>query len=419
MADFTEGPFVEIGGTQQPSLVTSEGETPRFLYRIVSQQEYDTAQEKGFFSPGGFYGRHHASASPEAQYLEPESNVLLKITHSPEDEWYSKWGGDRVHGVSSKDIPFSRAEKITSGSSQDIRGFLENFKEPRPPDKSKLPAVIDAASVAAEAARLGADESRPKGKGAAFRGLGSLARAPIFRIARLVQEGYNLLPEDYKVIEDWVDRMKETQAHTLFGLPKPGIEYLKEWLGMEQPEPPTSDGVLGRPLYHASTKQDKTLATLQPREGAIWFSVDMADAAEIIGTKGGPSSIVTVRFSPDGKVLDPENGDDRAILLEAMARVESASRFASRPLEEVKTRFERNIAEGESWEDIDNPLLLNALRNDGYDAVMATEGGGQTVAVLNKSALQEIPVGKAVPGKASGGFVDKPLYDDARVGGLI
>jgi hypothetical protein len=145
----------------------------------------------------------------------------------------------------------------------------------------------------------------------------------------------------------------------------------------------------------------------------------MADAAEIIGTKGGPSSIVTVRFSPDGKVLDPENGDDRAILLEAMARVESASRFASRPLEEVKTRFERNIAEGESWEDIDNPLLLNALRNDGYDAVMATEGGGQTVAVLNKSALQEIPVGKAVPGKASGGFVDKPLYDDARVGGLI
>ena len=130
-------------------------------------------------------------------------------------------------------------------------------QEPRSPDKSKLPAVIDAASVAAEAARLGADESRTKGKGAAFRGLGSLARPPIFKIARLVQEGYNLLPEDYKVIEDWVDRMKETQAHELFGMDKPGIEYLKEWLGMEKSEP--GGGIITLPdlqkyvdLYHGT-----------------------------------------------------------------------------------------------------------------------------------------------------------------------
>jgi hypothetical protein len=138
-----------------------------------------------------------------------------------------------------------------------IQSIFNPPSEPRPPDKSKLPAVIDAASVAAEAARFGADESRPKGKGAAFRGLGSLARAPIFKVARLVQEGYNLLPEDYKVIEDWVDYLKETQTHELFGMDKPGIEYLKEWLGMEQSEP--EGGIITLPdlqkyidLYHGT-----------------------------------------------------------------------------------------------------------------------------------------------------------------------
>ena len=138
-----------------------------------------------------------------------------------------------------------------------IQSIFNPPSEPRSPEKSKLPAVIDAASVAAEAARLGADESRPKGKGAAFRGLGSLARPPIFKIARLVQEGYKLLPEDYKVIEDWVDRMKKTQTHELFGMDKPGIEYLKEWLGMEQSEP--EGGIITLPdlqkyvdLYHGT-----------------------------------------------------------------------------------------------------------------------------------------------------------------------
>ena len=144
MAEFTEGPPVEIGDALQPSLVTSEGGPPRFLYRIISQQEYDAAQEKGYLSPSSSYGRHHASASPESQYLEPENNVLLRIIYSPEDEWYSKWGGNKVYGVSSKDIPFSRAEKITSGSSRDIGDFLKKFNEPRPTEQSPLSTMAEA-----------------------------------------------------------------------------------------------------------------------------------------------------------------------------------------------------------------------------------------------------------------------------------
>jgi hypothetical protein len=324
--------------------------------------------------------------------------------------------------ITGRDVPYymvSRIEDVGTPEEGEVFSSLPEWSiqskfgleglvpdEPRPKDQPRLPPLLEGPPE---------EPGKKPSKGRVMRGIGSLMRGRMFPIIRAAQAGWETLsPEARAEIEDYLKR----PAHELFGMDKPGIEYFKELLGISPedlgetiplPGPEPSHGVLGKPLYHASTKQDKTLATLRPREGAIWFAVDIADAAEIIGTKGGPSSIVAVRLSQDGRVLDPENGNDRAIILEAMARVESA------PLEEVKTRFERNIAEGESWEDIDNQYLLNALRNDGYDAVMATEGGGQTVAVLNKSAIQEIPVGKVVPGKAAGGFIDKPLYDDRRM----
>ena len=232
---FIEGPPVEIGDALQPSLVTSEGGPPRFLYRIISQQEYDAAQEKGSLSPSSSYGRHHASASPESQYLEPENNVLLRITYSPEDEWYSKWGGNKVYGVSSKDIPFSRAEKITSGSSRDIGDFLKKFNEPRPPDQSNLPAVIDAAAAASRLALPPDDEPRPKGK-AFGSGIGSLMRRRMFPLIQAVQQGYeHLLTEEQK------NDLREFLAqptHEFFGFEESGLESLKEKLGISHDDMP-------------------------------------------------------------------------------------------------------------------------------------------------------------------------------------
>ena len=313
-----------------------------------------------------------------------------------------------------------------------VTGLETLFREPRSPDKSKLPAVIDAASVAAEAARLGADwnqrmtgassKSRPKGKGAAFRGLGSLARAPIFKVARLVQEGYNLLPEDYKVIEDWVARMKETQTHELFGMDKPGIEYLKEWLGLSDSEPegdtiPAKDApsALGFNIdaYHGTTYLD------YDEPSAISRFYEKKD----VGTGLGGLNDLGHWFSESPVVASSfASGEEGNIL-------------------PVKLRL-KNPASYETYEDLetalsvlgkDDPLFFQEyLKSLGHDGVVIEDSftdvpeSRRDYVVFSpknvrsrfaKFGLKESQ--SPYLSKAAGGFVDKPLYDDARIGGMI
>ena len=64
--------------------------------------------------------------------------------------------------------------------------------------KSKLPAVVDAASAASQLARTQADDPRPKGL---RRGLGSLKRAPWMALAQMTWE--NLTPKQREVAEQY------------------------------------------------------------------------------------------------------------------------------------------------------------------------------------------------------------------------
>jgi hypothetical protein len=83
--EFREGPPIEIGDTMQPSLLTSDGETPEVLYRIVSRKEFDKAQESGKFTPSSFYGRIHASSSPDMRYKNAPDDVVIEIKYDPDD----------------------------------------------------------------------------------------------------------------------------------------------------------------------------------------------------------------------------------------------------------------------------------------------------------------------------------------------
>lgn len=110
--EFREGPPIKIGDTMQSSLLTSDGETPEVLYRIVSRKEFDKAQESGKFTPSSFYGRIHASSSPDMRYKNAPDDVVIEIKYDPDDGWYSKQSSDEVYGVTKKDIPISRISKI-------------------------------------------------------------------------------------------------------------------------------------------------------------------------------------------------------------------------------------------------------------------------------------------------------------------
>jgi len=92
--------------------------------------------------------------------------------------------------------------------------------EPRPPEQSNLPAVIDAASAASQL--LGPrDKPRPKGK--LQGGIGALRKAPWFALARMAWN--ELSPDQRQVAEDY--------AKQAYGSLEAGIDAAQEWTGRQ------------------------------------------------------------------------------------------------------------------------------------------------------------------------------------------
>ena len=92
--------------------------------------------------------------------------------------------------------------------------------EPRPPEQSNLPAVLEAASAASQL--LGQrGESRPKGK--LQGGIGALRKAPWFALARMAWN--ELSPEQRGAAEDY--------AKQAYGSLEAGIDAAQEWTGRQ------------------------------------------------------------------------------------------------------------------------------------------------------------------------------------------
>jgi hypothetical protein len=92
--------------------------------------------------------------------------------------------------------------------------------EPRPPEQSNLPAVLEAASAASQL--LGPrDEPRPKGK--LQGGIGALRKAPWFALARMAWN--ELSPEQRGAAEDY--------AKQAYGSLEAGIDAAQEWTGRQ------------------------------------------------------------------------------------------------------------------------------------------------------------------------------------------
>ena len=92
--------------------------------------------------------------------------------------------------------------------------------EPRPPEQSNLPAVLEATSAASQL--LGPrDEPRPKGK--LQGGIGALRKAPWFALARMAWN--ELSPDQRQVAEDY--------AKQAYGSLEAGIDAAQEWTGRQ------------------------------------------------------------------------------------------------------------------------------------------------------------------------------------------
>lgn len=110
ISQITEDSSLEIEDSPG-ELITSIGEPVRFLYRIVSKEEYDDIKQSGVIKAGGFYGRIHAAVIPVGG--DGSSYRALKIKYNPADGWKSKRASTGVYAVTWQDVPEDRiAETI-------------------------------------------------------------------------------------------------------------------------------------------------------------------------------------------------------------------------------------------------------------------------------------------------------------------
>ena len=142
--------------------------------------------------------------------------------------------------------------------------------EPRLPDQPNLPEVISGSPEE--------PDGRPKSKGRMVRGIGSLMRSKVIPLIQLAQMGYDLLPEDKKFAGDFIDYLKETKTHELFGMDKSVLDYLRDLFGMEQPEPEKSNESL---LYDATTRAELFQELADQQRGTP--EILMVEAQKVLG----------------------------------------------------------------------------------------------------------------------------------------
>jgi hypothetical protein len=167
--------------------------------RVATEQSLRTGRlpyqitERMVFSEGLL----ESSKPREGVFIKGPDVPYYKVVREDETDWIPEWAVKQKLGI--------------SGAVPD---------EPRPPEQSNLPAVLEATSAASRL--LGQhDESRPKGK--LRGGIGALRKAPWFALARMVWN--ELSPEQQGAAEDY--------AKQAYGSLEAGIEAAQEWTGRQ------------------------------------------------------------------------------------------------------------------------------------------------------------------------------------------
>lgn len=100
----------EIYKDNSAVLATEDGSPPKFLYRVMSKNEYEIAKKTGYFRPR-VGERIHASSEPQRRYMSGYDDVIVRFDYNEEDGWRPKWG-DELYAITNKSIPFSRSHVI-------------------------------------------------------------------------------------------------------------------------------------------------------------------------------------------------------------------------------------------------------------------------------------------------------------------
>mgnify|MGYP003636192452 FL=1 len=311
-----------------------------------------------------------------------------------------------------------------------LREFYGNRlrgQEPPPTDQPRPPLLLE-----------GPPEEQPgrkPSKGRVMRGIGSLLQSRAFPLIQAAQMGYDLLPEDKKFAGDFIDYLKETKTHELFGMDKSGLDYLKDLLGMEQTLPEPSQRISSK---DTSIKQIaavfKKPEIFDLKEGSV--NLDIGGGRFDLGTdylrnERGVENLVFDKFN-----RSPEHNEEVLNRIREIGGTDSATAANILNVIEEPEARKSVIQQSYDYTKEGGKVLFQIYEGSGTGVGRETTKGWQNnrktseyipeiEGIFGKGGVQRkgniiIAIKEGRPqNKAAGGFVTKPLYDDARVGGLI
>lgn len=80
---------------------------PRYLYRVMSAEEWQAAERSGYFRPRPGE-RIHAASHPDLAYHSGHDTVTVRFDYRDEDGWQAKWGKE-LYATTMQPIPFQCA----------------------------------------------------------------------------------------------------------------------------------------------------------------------------------------------------------------------------------------------------------------------------------------------------------------------
>ena len=299
-------------------------------------------------------------------------------------------------------------------------------RAPRSTDKSKLPAVIDAASAASQLARFGADDSRPKGLRG---GLGSLKRAPWMALAQMFWE--NLTPKQREVAEQYgkdaygsfEDAWKAASAWSRRNRFPTGVEGGLQWamdrLGFSDSEP---EGEQPKKLLIMGCSAGKNpvecaVEASKLYKGGLWnvLNKNLGGADKVPEAIGGAGIDLHILSAKHGLIPADElieNYDQ--LLTKGRASEILGDKKMTQNISDVLGRYEPEnvfVAAGKDYRE-----LIKKTMNREYPTFQGARGIGDQRKQLKEWLARNVrPRSTDLERKAAGGFVDRPLYEDARM----
>jgi len=234
-------------------------------------------------------------------------------------------------------------------------------------------------------------------KGRVMRGIGSLMRGRnVFSLIQALREGYELLPEEYQVLDEALQYLKGTQ----FSIDKPGIESLKELLGISPEDLGETIPLPGRTSSKDTSIKQIAAVFKKPeifdlKEGSV--NLDIGGGKFDLGTdylrnERGVENLVFDKFN-----RSPEHNEEVLNRIRGTGGADSATAAnVLNVIEEPEAR-ERVIQQSYDYTKDGGKVFFQVYEGSGTGVGRETTKGWQN----NKKTLEYIPEIEGIFGEGS------------------